>query len=172
MKLRVRDWPSEKDLDHYKCSCSKRLVAGSGFNHGSPTLYTMALGNWNDLDSIRNSCDVYIQGWRICLCKIFLLFSRWAEVTNTLHTKLVDDKTTDLCSLFMAPHNSKAPLSALRIAADALTFYARTWTNLDVRCINSISRSPHILQSCSVLFSTANIFGRCIYKVVQNNVNF
>ena len=132
MKLRVRDWPSEKDLDHYKCSCSKRLVAGSGFNHGSPTLYTMALGNWNDLDSIRNSCDVYIQGWRICLCKIFLLFSRWAEVTNTLHTKLVDEKTTDLCSLFMAPHNSKAPLSALRIAADALTFYARTWTNLDV----------------------------------------
>ena len=57
---------------------------------------------------------------------IFLLFSRWAEVTNTVHTKLVDEKTTDLCSLFMAPHNSKAPLSALRIAADALTFYART----------------------------------------------
>ena len=50
MKLRVRDWPSEKDLDHYKCSCSKRLVAGSGFNHGSPTVFTMTLGNWNGLD--------------------------------------------------------------------------------------------------------------------------
>ena len=38
----------QSHLAHYEWSTSKQLMAGSGLsNHGSPTLYTMTLGNWN-----------------------------------------------------------------------------------------------------------------------------